>query len=83
MPKMGDNVTPTQERKRGNGNKPQQKYLPLPKMWLMGVNEGKKQELERIIKLLQDHKEPDMQFHKFETLVNIDRIIELIKREKA
>lgn len=53
MPKMGDNVTPTQENRRGNGNKPQQKYLPLPKMWLMGVNEGKKQEQERIIKLLE------------------------------
>ena len=55
MPKMGDNVSPTQERKRGNGNKPQQKYLPLPKMWLMGVNEGKKQEQERILQWIADH----------------------------
>jgi hypothetical protein len=39
------------------------------------------QERERIIKLLEEIKEPDMKFHKFETLVNIDRIIALIKGE--
>jgi hypothetical protein len=39
------------------------------------------QERERIIKLLEELKEPDMKFYKFKTLVNIDRIIALIKGE--
>ena len=43
--------------------------------------EGIKAERERIIKLLKEVKEPDMKFHKFETLVNIDRIIALIEGE--
>lgn len=78
MPKMGDNVSPTQERKRGNGNKPQQKYLPLPKMWLMGVNEGKKQEQERIIRLLADS------FDWTDSVrVDRDQLIALITGEKA
>jgi len=39
------------------------------------------EERERIIKLLEELKEPDMKFYKFKTLVNIDRIIALIKGE--
>jgi hypothetical protein len=38
-------------------------------------------ERERIIKLLDELKEPDMKFYKFKTLVNIDRITALIKGE--
>ena len=44
---------------------------------------GAHEERERIIKLLEQLKEPDMKFHKFETLANIDRIIALIKGEMA
>jgi hypothetical protein len=36
---------------------------------------------ERIIKLLEALKEPDMKFHKFSTLMNVDNIIALIKGE--
>jgi hypothetical protein len=38
-------------------------------------------ERDRIIKLLEKLKEPDMKFYKFQTLVNIDRIIAVIKGE--
>jgi hypothetical protein len=49
--------------------------------YLSGFMAGQDAERERIIKLLEKLKEPDMKFYKFQTLVNIDRIIAVIKGE--
>jgi hypothetical protein len=48
----GSNVGTTQEQRRGNGKKPQENYLPLPKMYLMGVAKGEQQERARILAIL-------------------------------
>jgi hypothetical protein len=50
--------------------------------YFSGIVTGRNGERERIIKLLEQLKEPDMKFHKFQTLVNVNRIIALIKGEK-
>jgi hypothetical protein len=47
--------------------------------YFAGQKQGLMTERERIIKLLEQLKEPDMKFHKFETLVNVNRIIALIE----
>ena len=50
--------------------------------YFSGLVTGRKGERERIIKLLEQVKEPNMKFYKFQTLVNVNRIIALIEGKK-
>ena len=50
--------------------------------YFSGLVTGRNGERERIIKLLEQLKEPNMKFYKFQTLVNVNRIIALIEGKK-